>query len=179
MITSKGAKERGWLDYLGIKNFLLFDNVEPNPSLETVKKIIDKFPDSNLVSKKKRRIKAINTRLKRILYFVELFSPYTTLDCRFQMGKMLNLYDSLSTEERQTFNVDVRSIDWKHYYQEIACPLPLLFSFQLITIIICFLLCIFNLRLFLFRVLLLRSRRLGPTTPRRARRPSRAARRAA
>ena len=43
IITSKGAKKRGWLDYLPLRNYQLFDNVEPNPSLETVKKIIDKF----------------------------------------------------------------------------------------------------------------------------------------
>ena len=43
IITSKGAKKRDWLDYLSIKNYQLFDNVEPNPSLETAKKIIDEF----------------------------------------------------------------------------------------------------------------------------------------
>ncbi len=84
--------------------------------------ILDKMPESHLVLKKKRRLKALKMRLKRILYFVDLFSPYTTLDCRFQMRKMLSLYDSLSPEERKIFNVDVRSIDWKHYYQEIHLP---------------------------------------------------------
>ena len=43
IITSKGAKKRGWLDYLSLRNYQLFDSVEPNPSLETAKKIIDKF----------------------------------------------------------------------------------------------------------------------------------------
>ena len=38
------------------------------------------------------------------------------------MDKMLSLYDSLSSEERELFNVDVRSIDWKNYYQEIHLP---------------------------------------------------------
>ncbi|MEE3235507.1 MAG: SDR family oxidoreductase [Candidatus Latescibacterota bacterium] len=84
--------------------------------------ILDKMPESHFVSKKKRRLKALKTRLNRILYFVDLFSPYTTLDCRFQMRKMLSLYDSLSSEERKIFNVDVRSIDWKHYYQETHLP---------------------------------------------------------
>jgi len=43
IITSKGAKNRGWLDYLSVKNYQLFDNVGPNPSFESVKKIIDEF----------------------------------------------------------------------------------------------------------------------------------------
>ena len=50
VITSKGAKERGWLEYLGIKNFLLFDNVEPNPSIETTTNIINEFQTSKINS---------------------------------------------------------------------------------------------------------------------------------
>ena len=34
IITSQGAKARGWLEYLGIKNFLIYDKVESNPRIE-------------------------------------------------------------------------------------------------------------------------------------------------
>ncbi len=47
IITSKGAISRGWIDYLKIKNFLIFDEVEPNPSIETVEKIISQFKIEN------------------------------------------------------------------------------------------------------------------------------------
>ncbi|MCV0430396.1 iron-containing alcohol dehydrogenase [Nitrosopumilus sp.] len=43
VITSKGAKSRGWLEYLALNDFLLFEDVEPNPSIETTEKIISKF----------------------------------------------------------------------------------------------------------------------------------------
>jgi len=43
VVTSHGAKSRGWLDYIKIQNYDLFDSVEPNPSMETVEKIISKF----------------------------------------------------------------------------------------------------------------------------------------
>jgi len=43
LITSGGAKSRGWLDYLKIQNFALFDSVEPNPSMETIDKILSEF----------------------------------------------------------------------------------------------------------------------------------------
>lgn len=43
VITSSGAKSRGWLDYLKIKDFTLFDSVEPNPSMETIEKILSEF----------------------------------------------------------------------------------------------------------------------------------------
>ena len=47
IITSKGAKSRGWLDYSGLTNHIIFDNVEPNPSIKTTEKIISKFKDSD------------------------------------------------------------------------------------------------------------------------------------
>jgi succinate semialdehyde reductase len=43
VITSKGAKSRGWLEYAGLNNQIIFDDVESNPSLEITKKIISKF----------------------------------------------------------------------------------------------------------------------------------------
>jgi malonic semialdehyde reductase len=43
LITSSGAKSRGWIEHLKLKNFEIFDSVEPNPSMETVEKIISEF----------------------------------------------------------------------------------------------------------------------------------------
>jgi len=43
VITSKGAKVRSWLKYTGLEKSLLFDNVESNPTMETVEKIINDF----------------------------------------------------------------------------------------------------------------------------------------
>ena len=47
IITSKGAKSRGWLDYSGLNNQLIFDNIESNPSIEITKEIISKFQNSD------------------------------------------------------------------------------------------------------------------------------------
>jgi len=47
VVTSSGAKKRGWLDKLPIKNYYIFDQVEPNPSIDTVEKIISEFGNSN------------------------------------------------------------------------------------------------------------------------------------
>ena len=43
VITSKGARSRGWLEHTGLNNQIIFDTVESNPSLETTEKIISKF----------------------------------------------------------------------------------------------------------------------------------------
>ena len=43
VITSRGAKSRGWLDYTSLENCMNFDMVESNPSMDTVEKIISEF----------------------------------------------------------------------------------------------------------------------------------------
>jgi len=48
IITSRGAKSRGWTDYLKIKNFFIFDKVEPNPSIDITEKIISEFNNNKI-----------------------------------------------------------------------------------------------------------------------------------
>ena len=48
VITSKGAKSRGWLDYLSLSNFHLFDQVESNPSIEITEIIEENFKNSKI-----------------------------------------------------------------------------------------------------------------------------------
>ena len=43
VITSKGAIPRGWLEYTGLTGNFIFDQVESNPSLETITKILSEF----------------------------------------------------------------------------------------------------------------------------------------
>lgn len=47
VITSNGAKARGWLEYTKLNKAYLFDNVEPNPSIDTIDAILDEFKSSN------------------------------------------------------------------------------------------------------------------------------------
>ena len=47
LITSYGAKKRGWISYLNLDSSLIFDKVESNPSIETAEHIIANFKNSN------------------------------------------------------------------------------------------------------------------------------------
>ena len=47
VITSAGSMSRGWLDYCELDKKMVFDDVEPNPSIETTEKIIQKFRNHN------------------------------------------------------------------------------------------------------------------------------------
>ncbi len=50
LITSKGARQRGWIEYLNLKNFNVFDKVENNPSMYTVDKILAEFSNTKISS---------------------------------------------------------------------------------------------------------------------------------
>ena len=90
--------------------------------LEVKQRLYERLPERLAPAREKRRLAALKTRLKRVQYFVELFSPYTTLDCRYETVRMLQLYESLPPEEQQIFNMDVRQIDWYQYYQKTHLP---------------------------------------------------------
>ena len=48
LITSKGAKSRGWIKYLNVdESVTIYDQVENNPSMDTVKKILKEFSNLN------------------------------------------------------------------------------------------------------------------------------------
>jgi len=48
LITSKGAKSRGWIKYLDVdESVTIYDQVENNPSMNTVKKILKEFSNLN------------------------------------------------------------------------------------------------------------------------------------
>ena len=47
VITSQGAKQRGWLEYLRLDSADIFDDVESNPSMETVSKITSQYINKN------------------------------------------------------------------------------------------------------------------------------------
>ena len=90
--------------------------------LELKQKLYECLPERWAPAQKKRRLAALKTRLKRVQYFIDLFSPYTTLDCRYEVKRMLALYESLPPEEQRIFNMDVRRIDWYQYYQKTHLP---------------------------------------------------------
>jgi succinate semialdehyde reductase len=50
IITSKGAIPRGWLEYLKLNDYYIFDKVKSNPSIETTEDIISEFRNSNFSS---------------------------------------------------------------------------------------------------------------------------------
>ena len=50
IVTSKGAKSRGWLDHINQSNYIIYDQVESNPSMNTVEKILQEFENETFDS---------------------------------------------------------------------------------------------------------------------------------
>ena len=48
IITSTGSEKRGWLEYLGINDFFIYDNVVPNPPITITDNIISEFKDEKI-----------------------------------------------------------------------------------------------------------------------------------
>ena len=57
-----------------------------------------------------------------MLYYAEIYSPYTTLDCRFETRRTAQLHESLDPEDQAVFNCDVGRIRWEEYIQDIHIP---------------------------------------------------------
>ena len=47
VVTSSGAKSRNWLEYVGLTDSYIYDNIESNPSIETTEQIMSEFSNSN------------------------------------------------------------------------------------------------------------------------------------
>lgn len=60
--------------------------------------------------------------MDRLAYYVEIYSPYTHLDARFETSHTQALYEALSEEDKSTFFFDLRQINWQHYIQEVHVP---------------------------------------------------------
>ena len=84
--------------------------------------LLEKLPGRLVSSSRRRRLAVMEKRLLRVLYYTELFGPYTRLRCRYQLDRTRELHASLPEDERKLFNMDVERIDWQRYFQEIHVP---------------------------------------------------------
>ena len=84
--------------------------------------MLDRLPGKLAPKQKKRQLGMLEKQLRRLLYFTDLFGPYTTLRCRFEVARSRALFESLPVEEQRIFSMDMANIDWKHYFQQIHLP---------------------------------------------------------
>jgi long-chain acyl-CoA synthetase len=74
------------------------------------------------VNKLRQRLKVKRAALDLLLYYVDIYSPYTTIESRYHAGNTAALWASLPAEDQQVFPFDVRGIDWRDYIANIHIP---------------------------------------------------------
>lgn len=67
-------------------------------------------------------LRSLGSRLKRLGYYVHIYSPYTFLEARFETRRMEELWRSLSPEDRRVFPFDPKVLDWRDYIANVHIP---------------------------------------------------------
>lgn len=70
----------------------------------------------------RRNLRELQLQLERLLYYADIYAPYTNLHCRFEITSAKALYARLSEDERTRFFFDPTVIDWSRYIREIHIP---------------------------------------------------------
>src|SRR5262249_33255308 len=74
------------------------------------------------VNKLRQRLKVKRAALDLLLYYVDIYSPYTSIESRYHAGNTAALWASLPAEDQRLFPFDVRGIDWRDYIANIHIP---------------------------------------------------------
>ena len=90
--------------------------------LEAAERTLEQLPLPNVSGRVKRKISAAKAAYERLYYYGEIYQPYLNLGSCFQVDKTLELFESLTEEEKLAFNFDMRQLNWRHYIQNIHIP---------------------------------------------------------
>ena len=70
----------------------------------------------------RRRCKARAAQLDLLLYYVDIYSPYTNIESRYYTTNTQALWRALTPEDQKEFGFDPRGIDWRDYIGNIHIP---------------------------------------------------------
>jgi len=70
----------------------------------------------------RRRFKSRAAQLDLLLYYVDIYSPYTNIESRYHTTNTQALWRTLSSEDQKEFGFDPRGIDWRDYIGNIHIP---------------------------------------------------------
>jgi len=84
--------------------------------------LFDKLPEQMTSARKRRLLSSLKVRLKRVLYYADIYHPYTHLQCAFETKRTREMYEKMPTAEQQMFNTDVTRIDWPTYMTDVHIP---------------------------------------------------------
>ena len=90
--------------------------------LRLVQAVATLLPVPGWRSRMRERCRSRLMGLKRLLYYARIFEPYGAIRCQYDSRRVRELYDSLTAEDRDSFNFDPQRIEWRRYIQESHIP---------------------------------------------------------
>ncbi len=84
--------------------------------------VIGRAPRSDRVRDLARKLDQQGRRLEFLRRYLDLYREYAQAELRFSDDRTMELYNSLSDDDRATFAFDTAVVDWRHYLQDVHCP---------------------------------------------------------
>lgn len=70
----------------------------------------------------RRRVALRRASLDLLLYYVDIYSPYTSIESRYATGNTAKLWASLAADDQRLFGFDAGAIDWRDYIGNVHIP---------------------------------------------------------
>jgi HAD superfamily hydrolase (TIGR01490 family) len=90
--------------------------------LEAADSMVSRLPRSPRVRKFARDLDRLRGKLDFVRRYSDLYGAYVEAEVIYTDERTLELYRSLSEDDRREFPFDCELIDWPHYLQEVHCP---------------------------------------------------------
>jgi len=90
--------------------------------LDGFDRVVTHLPRSDRVRAWVRRLDRTRGRLEFVRRYADLYGSYTEIEVIYTDDRTLELFESLSEDDRRDFGFDCVTIDWSRYLQEIHCP---------------------------------------------------------
>jgi fatty acyl-CoA reductase len=91
-------------------------------AVEAAQGLVERLPLGAAATRWSDELHEQRSRLDRALGLAELYGVYTEVESVFDNRRLMELWETLSEEERDRFWFDPARFDWSHYFQDVHLP---------------------------------------------------------
>ncbi|HEU4493085.1 MAG TPA: HAD-IB family hydrolase [Rubrobacteraceae bacterium] len=90
--------------------------------LKVAGEVVSRLPEGHITADLRGRIARAEKRARMSLYYSRIYGPYSSGTATFSTARTLELFDSLSREDREEFPFDIADLDWREWLQRTHLP---------------------------------------------------------
>ena len=90
--------------------------------IDAADRVVTRLPRSARVRDWARSLDRERGRLEFVRRYADLYGPYLEIEVIYTDDRTLELYRSLSPEDRERFHFDAAIVDWRYYLEDVHCP---------------------------------------------------------